>query len=268
MRKVSLLGAGWLGLALATQLKREFYTVSVSKTSQLGVNNCKNMGLSTYLLDLDALNDDERVNDFFHCDILIVTIPPQFRQQKGHLYLTRWQKIIKIANLLGVKKLVMTSSTAVYPEHISVAYEGDASRHNDKAEILLDAEEHLRKEFKGDWLICRLGGLFNEERHPSRFIAKMKSVSKSAPANMLHQTDAVEAIQHLISFESKDSWNQIYNIVSPQRITKLDFYQAAANTKNMVFNNTISDLTGKQVKSDKLIAAGYSFVFNCAADAL
>ena len=127
----------------------------------------------------------------------------------------------------------MVSSTGVYPEVAKTMTEDDASlsiaSHNKdftlKSKVMLQAEQHVI-DSGIKYAIVRCSGLVGPDRHPSRFVGKMKQVSSSAPANMLHLTDAIG----VVSFMSTLTSNAIVNATTPNTVSKAEFYQAALDS--------------------------------------
>lgn len=126
----------------------------------------------------------------------------------------------------------MISSTTVYPNLASDMEEADASLSlaadspyfSDNARIMLQAEQHVI-DSNISFVIMRCSGLIGPDRHPSRFAMRLKQVSRKAPANMLHQDDAVSAVKFALDNLS----NQVINVTTPHTVSKAEFYQAAIN---------------------------------------
>lgn len=268
MINISVLGAGWLGLPLALSLKQAGNKVKVSHSTEQACEKTRLQGLDAQVCKLGDAFNFLQSRALFETDILIVTIPPGFRQAtQGTDFLIKWRQIINSANASGIQKIIMTSSTGVYPDSNQVMREEDAYAHNEKAKILLSAEQLLQSEFKGEHLVVRLGGLFGGNRHPARFVKHMKKLNSEAIANMLHLDDAVGAIQFLTEH---GILNQTLNVCCPNPVTKVTFYQAAVKHyhEELVFPSIIDGQITKQVSSEKLLKFGYEFKFKSAIDAL
>lgn len=261
------MGAGWLGLPLALTLKQAGNKVKISHSSEQACEKTRLQGLDAYVCKLGDTFNFTQSRALFETDILIVTIPPGFRQaRQGKDFLIKWRQIISSANASGIQKIIMTSSTSVYPDTSQVMHEEDACGHNEKAKILLAAEKQLQSEFKGKYLIARLGGLFGANRHPARFVKHMKELNAEAFSNMLHLDDAISSLLFLIKH---NRYNQIFNIVSPEHPTKLDFYQAALNKSSLESKlpRCVLSGQGKCISADKLLASGYIFNYKNPIDA-
>lgn len=269
MEKISVLGGGWLGYPLALRLFELGFQVNLSKTQVSAQDKLavKALNLLECQVTAEGINGD--VSQLFKVDTLIVTFPPGFKKQQGETYLAKWKHIVEQANYFGIKKIIMTSSTGVYPTDIQLATESDASGFNEKAEILLSVEQLIKTKFKGDYLILRLAGLFNQSRHPSRFVQRMRNISSKAAANMLHLDDAIGGIVYLLE---QNICNQIFNLSSPEYVNKYDFYLAAVDAIGKSSGDIewpeINQKPGKQIDSTKIVNLGYQFIYPNAKSGL
>src|SRR5690606_27819341 len=77
MKKISILGAGWLGSPLALQLKNNGHKVKVSTTTPEKISFFEENGIENFIINVgsgaDISNMDKLLAD---TDLLIVTIPP------------------------------------------------------------------------------------------------------------------------------------------------------------------------------------------------
>lgn len=79
MKTFSILGTGWLGLALAKELKND-YNVRVSIRDLEKEKPMINEGLSPYLLDEDNL---ENIDTLLESDFIFINFPP--RKSKNYI---------------------------------------------------------------------------------------------------------------------------------------------------------------------------------------
>ena len=108
-----------------------------------------------------------------------------------------------------------------------------------------------------DYVVLRLSGLIGPQRHPSRFVSKLKQVSRLAPVNMVHLTDAIRAISYSIDSLS----HEIVNVTSPHTVTKDHFYKMALDHFNEPASllPTIVDTVDKRIVTKKLIELGFQY---------
>ena len=271
--KISIIGAGWVGLPLTQLLISQGHQLQVSKSSQQGLSQLLQHGIDAKKIQLvrGAVADSDIANltQFGQADVVVITIPPGFRSGDGDFYPANIRAICQGISA-DVKQVILTSSTAVYPEIDQDMDETDAQAWNDKAAKILQAEQIVQTSFAGKSLIVRFSGLFGCSRDPARFVKHMQTVSNRSYANMLHQTDAVQGVAFLIN---NGIVNEVVNLSSPSKISKAQFYQAAlsksSNTQEKLQLPQVSEQGHKKyIKVDKIKAIGYSFSYNNAIDAL
>lgn len=272
MKRVVVIGAGWLGLPLAQWLKQQGHIVYATRTTPQAVQTLEDQGIESFVCQLDQPDGLSDALLERQCDTVIGCFPPGFRQGAGEHYAKHWQNLVQHAKQANIQKLVMISSTSVYPDIAKAMNEQDASlalaldnsAFDAKARILLKAEQHVITSGM-DYTILRCSGLMGPKRHPSRFVSKMAQVSRLAPANMLHLYDAI-GIAH---FSLEQLPYSIINATTPNTVSKAEFYQAALDA--VVSDLPLPPLCDKEEKRivcDKLLAAGYRFHFSHTLEAV
>ncbi|WP_017444475.1 NAD(P)H-binding protein [Gayadomonas joobiniege] len=264
----TIIGAGWLGHPLALQLHKAGHQIKTTTRDETKRRGLIQQGLACEQLSLQADTDFTApvFAELMQTDCLIITLPPGIRHGKGEAYLTIIKSLLAVADKKKVAKVLLTSSSGVYPEQDKWMDEEAAFPHNEKARLLLAAESLVAAR-QGDYLICRLTGLFGGQRDPARFVKRMSQLNKRAIANMLHQKEAVAAIYFLLQQEIK---NQCINISSQIPVTKVDFYQAAIARSDVTTElpPLVDGAVGKCISTAKLAGLGYSFIFADAIAAL
>lgn len=271
MKSVAVIGAGWLGLPLAKHLQQLGYQVFASKTTESGISELKEQGINGFLYDLN----EEHLNNILarlSCDTVIGCFPPGFRRGQGDQYIHQWAKLVDQAKRAKVSKIIMVSSTTVYPDRPDSMIETSASlsQAENNPEFSTNANRMLLAEQSVvdsgvKYVVVRCSGLFGPNRHPARFASKLKQVSRLAPANMLHLNDAIGAI----TFALEHLDNEIVNASTPTTVSKAEFYQAALNEVGSdEALPPIVDQPDKKIVSDKLTKAGYQFCFSNTLEAL
>ncbi len=275
MANVLIVGAGWLGTPLAQTLNNEGHDVVVTRRSQERLDELPSHLTKAEQLDLNQANAEIKLSELiqrYKIERIIGAFPPGFRKGKGQEYAQQWATLVNIAKQHEIKKLVMISSTTVYPNRASDMKEESASlplaqRHaefSDNARIMLEAEQSVI-DSGINYAILRCSGLIGSDRNPARFATRLKQVSRNAPANMLHQSDAVAAA----AFALNKIENQIVNVTTPHTVSKAQFYQAALTKSGFdIPLPPITDDADKRIVSDKLISLGFQFRFNSTLDAL
>ncbi|MGC9551503.1 NAD(P)H-binding protein [Vibrio metoecus] len=272
MQRVAVIGAGWLGLPLAQWLKQQGHTVYATRTTAQGVATTQQQGIDSFLCQLDRPDGLSQALRDRECDTLIGCFPPGFRQGHGEDYPKHWQTLVWQAKQAHIQKIIMISSTSVYPDIAKPMNEQDASlalaldnaAFDSKARVLLKAEQHVVTSGL-DYTIVRCSGLIGPHRHPARFVSKMPHVSRLAPANMLHLSDAI----NIVHFALQQLPRTIINATTPTTVSKAEFYQAALQAIGSSLPlPAITDKADKLILCDKLLAAGYHFHFTHTLEAV
>lgn len=218
MKKIGILGCGWLGKEVGKRLAK--HATVLGSTRNMNHSELHNWGIEPF----EFSTEQPLANELPTCDAWIIAIPPSgLTHQNGELstelksLLKNWRK----------KTVVYVSSTSVYADENREVVEDEAqsilSPHSGLAQF--DVENEI-KSILPELTIVRLGGLFGEDRNPVKRLAQMP-VLKGAKTlvNLTHKVDAARAIEQIVLKEVK---NECYNIVSPEHPSKLQFYSRAA----------------------------------------
>ncbi|MGR5232418.1 NAD(P)H-binding protein [Vibrio rotiferianus] len=275
MANTLIVGAGWLGTPLAKTLAEQGHHVTVTRRSQTKLDEFTNSPIDTAQLDLNDSYSEQRLIEIIkqhQVERIVGAFPPGFRKGNGEEYAQQWQRLVSAAKQSGVTKLLMVSSTTVYPnlavdmkeEDATLSLAQDNAHFSENARIMLQAEQYLI-DSDINYAIVRCSGLIGSDRHPSRFALRLKQVSSKAPANMVHQSDAVAAT----AFALNQIDNEVVNATTPNTVSKAEFYQAAITKSNLdIALPPVTETADKRILADKLIALGYQFQFNSTLDAL
>lgn len=266
MKRIGIVGGGWLGLPLSKFLANLGHAVVVTKTTLEGAQQIDCDEVPATMVDLGQ-GDSHAVTALapFQPQILVGCFPPGFRRGNGDEYALYWQTLVLAAERLAVEKIVMVSSTTVYPnraESMSEEMASFALAHNSddfslNAKVMLRAEQSLI-DSGIDYVIVRCSGLIGPERNPARFVTHLKQVSDQAPANMLHLSDAIGAV----SYAALQLDNQVINATTPNTTSKAEFYQAAIDRSDLSLAlPPVVHNADKHISADKLVELGYKFHF-------
>ncbi|MFT7003671.1 MAG: nucleoside-diphosphate-sugar epimerase [Sulfurimonas sp.] len=234
-KTLSILGSGWLGLALTKELSQT-YDVNLSTTTKEKKDTLEDSHINSFLVDIGSLS--EEVHQFLQHDILIINIPSK--------NIDGFKNLIQYILKSNIKKIIFISSTSVC--------------NNDKSP--LKTIEMLFQDTDIETTILRFGGLFGYERNPANFFKNGNIVKNpQAPVNMIHRDDCIGIIKEILY---KDIFGEVFNCVSPSHPTKEEFYTHCALSSDLVIPkfDSIDDVTThKIIHADKLIAKlDYKFI--------
>lgn len=229
LTRISVLGAGWLGLPLAIQLKNRGYALKTSTTTPEKMELLHAKELNPCLLRVDQGQVDCSDAAFFDTDLIILNIPPSRRRTDVEdWYPAQIQVIVDTALEKGVGKILLISSTSVYGDVNAEVDETSLPQPDTaSARAVLSAEKIVKKEFTGDRSsILRMSGLIGLERKPGRFFAGKRDVPEgNAPVNLVHLEDCIGVITAVLE---QGAWGKVYNVCADEHPRKADYYTAQA----------------------------------------
>ena len=237
MKKISILGCGWLGLPLAKKLIEKRNSVKGSTTSENKLSILKDAGINPFLVALESESVSETINDFLaESEILIIDIPPKLRantDSSRKLFVEKIETLIPFIEKSTIKKVLFVSSTSVYGDQNDlITEETNPNPETESGKQLLLAEAILQKNQNFETTILRFGGLIGEDRHPVKFLAGKENLENpDAPVNLIHQKDCIGIIEEII-FQSK--WNEVFNAVAPFHPSREDYYTQKAKEQNLI----------------------------------
>lgn len=208
MKKVAIVGLGWLGMPLAMSLAARGWQVTGSKTTLDGVEAARMSGIESYSLRLEpelvCASDD--LDALMDVDALVITLPARRSGPGEDFYLQAMQELVDSALAYRIPRIIFTSSTSVYGDVQGAVKEGSPRNP-------VTASGRVLKELE-DWLhnlpgtsvdIVRLAGLVGPGRHPWRFFAGKTAPDGQHGVNLVHLDDVVSAIALLLQHRKEDT---------------------------------------------------------------
>ncbi|QGU87030.1 SDR family oxidoreductase [Erwinia sorbitola] len=251
MKRVAIVGLGWLGMPLAMSLAGAGWQVTGSKTTPDGVNAARSCGIDAYLLELTPeLNcGAEDLEALLSVDALVVTLPASRTASGGENYLLAVQQLVDSALAFNVPRIIFTSSTSVYGERSGIVKESSVLEPVSVAgQILQTLESWLHNLPNTSVDILRLAGLVGPHRHPGRFLAGKSDLAHgNQGVNLVHLDDVIEAISLLLQ---TPKGGHIYNLSAPQHPARNQFYPQVARQLGLTPPTFLSD---NEKESGKLI---------------
>ncbi|MCG8709031.1 SDR family oxidoreductase [Brenneria sp. 4F2] len=242
MKKVAIIGLGWLGMPLALALNGQGYRVVGSKTTIDGVEAARLSGIECYPLRLtpELECDADELNALLQVDALVITLPASRTAQGGENYALAVQALVNSARIFHVPRIIFTSSTSVYGDAVGTVREHSPLRPITVAgKVLTSVEQWLQHLPETSVDILRLAGLVGIDRHPGRFLAGKTGLSGATHGvNLVHQEDVLAAIQLLLKLPSG---GHLYNLCAPQHPAKQDYYSVQAQRLNLTPPQFVAD---------------------------
>jgi nucleoside-diphosphate-sugar epimerase len=213
MKTISLLGSGWLGLALARNFQRKPFSVNASTRTLARLDQLQEVEAIPYLIDIDSLTGN--VGAFLDCDVLIVNITSK--------NILSYIELIRNIEASTVRRVLFVSSSSVYQNTNDLVTESEGLENDDsplyQIERLFMSSAHFKT------TVVRMAGLIGPGRHPGRFFKRDKLVEQpDSPVNLIHQTDCVNIINQIIE---QKVWGEVFNACASSHPTKREFYGQA-----------------------------------------
>jgi hypothetical protein len=188
-------------------------------------------------------------------DLVVIAIP--FKRS----FKDPWQYHRQIQTILAAtddtSRLILCSSTSVYPMENQIASEEDElTPHNERAKVLLAVEALI---LERDGVVIRLGGLIGPNRDPAKFLAAKGLIDGAdIPVNLIHLDDALGILEFCI--ENRLA-SEIINAVHPAHPSKADFYTRVAqqSAQSAPQFSDQRQIPYKEVSAARIQALGYAF---------
>lgn len=254
MKKISILGCGWLGFPLAKSLIEKGFLVKGSTTSSEKISILENDKIQAFQIEVGESQINGDINLFLeNSEILIIDIPPKLRGASSESFVKKIQNLISYIEKSTVEKVIFISSTSVYADDNSVVTETTKPNpDSESGKQLLESENLLQSNQNFKTTVIRFGGLIGENRHPIHFLAGRKNIENpDAPINLIHQIDCIGIIESIIK---QDYWNETFNAVAPIHPSRKGYYTQKAIELNLPlpeFNEEKSSI-GKTILSYKV----------------
>jgi nucleoside-diphosphate-sugar epimerase len=262
MKKISVLGCGWLGLPLAKSLLAKGYSVKGSTTSLEKMVVLNYVGIDAFQIELSEKNIKGDVNLFLKdSELLIIDIPPKLRGNSTENFVSKIQALIPFIENAKIQKVIFVSSTSVYADDNSIITEKTTPNpDSESGKQLWEAETLLQNNTNFKTTVVRFGGLIGEDRHPIKFLTGRKEIENpDALINLIHQTDCIGILEQIIE---ADCFGETFNAVAPFHPTRVAYYTQKAVALNLPlpeFKESKTSL-GKTILSDKVVnVLGYEF---------
>ncbi|GAB2940765.1 SDR family oxidoreductase [Hafnia psychrotolerans] len=229
MKKVAIVGLGWLGMPLAMALSSKGYQVVGSKTTPDGVEAARMCGIDCYpLVFLPQMQcDAEDFEVLLNVDALIITLPARRTVEGSELYFQAVQQLVDSALAHNIGRIIFTSSTSVYGEGSGTMREDSRlCPVTPSGKVLAELENWFHRLPNTSVDVLRLAGLVGSDRHPGRFLAgKINVQGGHYGVNLVHQDDVIAAMILLLSLPKG---GHTYNLCAPLHPEKQHFYPALA----------------------------------------
>ncbi len=270
MKKVSIIGLGWLGEATGLLLQKQGYQVLGSSTRLEKVEILRKGGLDAIHFALTPAPEGTGYYRLFDSEILVVTLPPRSRQGDGELYLQQLASLRALIAGSSVKQLIFISSTGIYPNESKpspYSEEEPINASNAGNSVLHQAEVLMKSPANYQLTVLRMGGLMGADRIPGIYFSGKEQVVGHTRVNFIHQVDAARMIAWVID---QGLWNQAFNGVAPEHPFRREVYAKNSSTLEILppasYQDVADEKVGRWISSEKIRETGFTFDFSNPLD--
>lgn len=252
---VSILGSGWLGLALGKHLAEKGYSVKASSTRAEKLPRISALGIEPFLLKIGINASESQWSDLlFSSEALVVVVPPDRKNPDLVIQYPALMETIRAMALAGkVQRILFVSSTGVYGKAEGVIRESDTPLPDTESARAIEAAENIF--FKSDIpaIVLRMAGLAGYDRKAGRFLAGKTGLrDPEQPVNLVHRDDCIQAIEKVLMSRRP---SLCYNVCSDLHPARRDFYTKEALALGLeppVFINETTHKAYPLISNDKI----------------
>ena len=219
---VSIIGFGWLGLALAERLASAGFKVIGSVTSTEKLDALAGKAFRTYQLSLKPEPSGD-LTALLQANTLLINVPPKAGKLGDDFHPAQVEHLITAIQQSPVQHIIYASSTSVYPELNRVVTEEDIVDGQQSPAPGLIRAEQLVQQLAPERLttVVRFGGLMGYDRIPAKYVAGRTVDTGAVPVNYVHRDDAVAILQALIQNPTEG----VFNAVAPEHPNREAVYR-------------------------------------------
>ncbi|MFP3833690.1 hypothetical protein [Chryseobacterium sp. SIMBA_028] len=239
MKKIGIIGYGWLGARIAAAMSDK-YTIYSTVTTQDKADELNTQGLNAVVAsfaDYQLKDPIPQWGEIKNMDALIITIPVS---EKSCCVSSLYNRIQNLSSFIGDYKgqLFLMSSTGVYPDLSQEFTEEDLPWEK------VSGERMVRNKYP-QTNILRLSGLMGD----NRLLKNYKVSNLDFAVNHIHYADIIGILLKMIETGAEA---KLYNVTAPIHPAKLQVINAQKSIQDTTEKAT--ELKGKIILSSKLIS--------------
>lgn len=239
MKKIGIIGYGWLGARIAASVSDK-YTIYSTVTTQDKADELNAQGFNAVVAsfaDYQLKDPIPQWDEIKKMDALIITIPIS---EKSCCVSSLYNRIQNLSSFIGDYKgqVFLMSSTGVYPDLSQEFTEEDLPWEK------VSGERMVRNKYP-QTNILRLSGLMGD----NRLLKNYKVSNPDFAVNHIHYADIIGI---LLKMMETDAEARLYNVAAPIHPTKSEVIHAQKNIQDTA--EKTPELKGKIILSSKLIS--------------
>src|SRR5450432_470011 len=274
--RVLIVGCGYVGLSLGTELVRLGHAVYGLRRNASAENELRMAGLRPLFADVTKLAELKKLPGEFDWVVNCVAAGGDANNYR-QVYLEGTRHLIEWLTSNPPKKFVYTSRTSVYAQNDGSAVKESSPTEpiSETAKILVETEKVLLEAMslkKFPAIILRVAGIYGPGRgHWFKQFLKNEARIEGDGARILNMIHRVDLVGCLIAALKSGRAGEIYNAVDDEPVSQKNFFEWLAGTLGKypppsapenLEENRKRGVTNKRVSNRKLkMELGYQFKY-------
>jgi nucleoside-diphosphate-sugar epimerase len=234
--RVLIVGCGYVGLPLGSELVRQGHEVFGLRRSDAGTRGLKDAGIQTLLADITRPDDLAKLPGPFDWVVNTVSSGKGGVEEYREVYLNGTRHLIDWLAPMSPKKFVYTSSTSVYGQTDGALVKEDSPTQprSPTSQLLVETERLLLEAAqarKFPAVILRVAGIYGPERG-HLFLQYLRNEARLSGKgerliNMIHRDDLVRVI---VAALKNGRPGEVYNAVDDEPVPQIHFFRWLSET--------------------------------------
>lgn len=234
MRRVVIVGCGYIGQWVAQQLLENKRRVLGFVRSQQSRDICKQKGIDCQLLDLDDNAASFESDANFSDSVILYLAPPQTKGEDD----LRMQHFLRLIDQQVPAKFVLISTTGVYGDCGGnwIDEATPAEPKVDRAKRRFSAEQQAQEYCSNrniPLIILRVPGIYGPGKFPLERIRKAVPIVREEDSPFSNRIHAVDLVNICIKSITDDTITGIYNCSDGHPTTMYDYFMKVAEAYNL-----------------------------------
>ena len=267
--KISIIGCGYVGSAIARRWQEQGHKVTVTTTTPDKVSSLATIAERVVVTKGDDIATLQDLLQDREVVLLCVGAKKRDLVTYEQAYLQTAQNVVSIAkNIPSIKQIIYTSTHAVLGDRSGEWADETCpvAPANENSKILADTEAVILSAQSNNLQTCilRLAGIYGQGRELIKIFRSWSDTSRPGMGENYTNWVNIDDIVKALEFARHHKLDGIYHLVSDEILTRKEFFDrlfATHNLPGIVWDNSISAHRPHNLKLDnrKIKAAGFQF---------
>ncbi|MDJ0687053.1 MAG: NAD-dependent epimerase/dehydratase family protein [Xenococcaceae cyanobacterium MO_188.B32] len=227
--KISIIGGGYVGSAIARLWQTKGHTVTVTTTTPEKVSNLSTIADRVVVTQGDDLANLQEILTGQDVVLLCVGAKKRDRSTYEQTYLQTAKNVVSAArDISSIRQIIYTSTHAILGDRDGEWTDEECSvaPANENSEILAKTEEVLLSSQKDDLNACilRLAGIYGQGRELIKIFRSWAGSTRPGDGNNYTNWVHLDDIVNALEFACRQQLTGIYHLNSDEILTRKEFF--------------------------------------------